>query len=603
MDIPSRDIVEGLGDLWQGEILCDITLQTEGERIVAHRAVLAASSPYFRAMFDGNFKEAKDDVVTLDKLGIPFEGLSVVIKSLYTLKLDITKENCDLVTMAAILLQFTKIQPLCEEFIQNNLDYKNCVQILQFCETFSLGNLKEKVDTFILRNFTFVSQENSEFAEINKDCLLEYMLDDDMCVNEADLYRAVMTWIKFNPTRIDYLTELLGHIRFYHIPLDIIKDEIAKEPLLENSGKCSRWLKEAIYYHLHPYKQPFLQTISPRGELSMLMHNTTDQNIPFSMRTFFLDDFYPEDSHKVANVNPNPLPGLDWRSEVIPFSVENFVFLLYSAETDAKWCHARYDPVSDTWLDLAPPPFEEGYPKRFMSAKLSKSLFICGGSLYNTGEENKKGSSSCLVYSIEQNIWEQTSNLPDPLCNGLSCVHNECIYITSFLIEKTDVQKWEDPQLLMYDSNKRLWQEKAPPPHCHIDGFFETVNDKLFIGGGCNNINGDIGEYHMNAEVYDTKTNQWTDLLTHFPNLDIELLCKIEHVRSVVVDKVIYCFGNIDVDPENDHEDDDNFVKFENLNWIFDTDTGEVSHNFFWEISVMDEMDLVTVPINRFKPQ
>ena len=107
----------------------------------------------------------------------------------------------------------------------------------------------------------------------------------------------------------------------------------------------------------------------------------------------------------------------------------------------------------------------------------------------------------------------------------------------------------------------------------------------------------------MNAEVYDTQTNQWTDLLTHFPNLDIELLCKIENVRSVVVDKVIYCFGNIDVDPQNDHEDGDGFVKKPPLNLEFDTDMGDVSHNFFWEISVMDEMDLVTVPVHRFKSQ
>ncbi len=71
MEVPACDLLGGLSDLWKEGILCDITLQTEGRNLMAHRAVLAAASLYFRAMLGGNFKEAKDEVITLDKLGIP----------------------------------------------------------------------------------------------------------------------------------------------------------------------------------------------------------------------------------------------------------------------------------------------------------------------------------------------------------------------------------------------------------------------------------------------------------------------------------------------------------------------------------------------------
>ena len=187
MDVSASDLAEGLADLWQDDILCDITLQTEGTNVRAHRAILAASSQYFRAMFGGNFKEAKEDVISLDKLGIPSEGLSVITNSLYSLKLDINKKNFDLVTMTAILLQFTKIMPLCEEFIQNNLDTRNCIQILQFCETFGLDSLKNKVDLFLLKNFISVSEENSDFGGIDKDCLLEYISDDRLCTDGNEI--------------------------------------------------------------------------------------------------------------------------------------------------------------------------------------------------------------------------------------------------------------------------------------------------------------------------------------------------------------------------------------------------------------------------------
>ncbi len=45
------DILAGLSSLQKGNVLCDVELQAEGQNVSAHRAVLAAASPYFNGMF------------------------------------------------------------------------------------------------------------------------------------------------------------------------------------------------------------------------------------------------------------------------------------------------------------------------------------------------------------------------------------------------------------------------------------------------------------------------------------------------------------------------------------------------------------------------
>lgn len=49
----SKDLVNGLKFLRQDEDLCDVVLKVGNISISAHKVVLAASSPYFKAMFAG----------------------------------------------------------------------------------------------------------------------------------------------------------------------------------------------------------------------------------------------------------------------------------------------------------------------------------------------------------------------------------------------------------------------------------------------------------------------------------------------------------------------------------------------------------------------
>lgn len=57
-------VLSRLHDLREREELCDITIIVEGKAIKAHRAVLAASSQYFNAMFTAKMSERNQATVS-----------------------------------------------------------------------------------------------------------------------------------------------------------------------------------------------------------------------------------------------------------------------------------------------------------------------------------------------------------------------------------------------------------------------------------------------------------------------------------------------------------------------------------------------------------
>lgn len=80
-EFPSS-LLKSLSSLWQEECFCDVRLAVGQREFPAHRLVLAAASPYFRAMFMSGLTEGKRENITLHDLSpATFEQL---IKFIYS---------------------------------------------------------------------------------------------------------------------------------------------------------------------------------------------------------------------------------------------------------------------------------------------------------------------------------------------------------------------------------------------------------------------------------------------------------------------------------------------------------------------------------------
>lgn len=64
-----------------------------GVKIPAHKVILSSGSPVFLTMFNGNFKEKDQEIVSIKE--IDSDILENIIKYIYTLNLDITEQNIE----------------------------------------------------------------------------------------------------------------------------------------------------------------------------------------------------------------------------------------------------------------------------------------------------------------------------------------------------------------------------------------------------------------------------------------------------------------------------------------------------------------------------
>ncbi|CAI9559344.1 unnamed protein product, partial [Staurois parvus] len=142
----STALLQGLSALRDQGQLLDVILTINNDVIQVHKVVLAACSDYFRAMFTGGMREARQDVIEIK--GVSSRGLRHIIDFAYTAEVTLDLDCIHDVLGAAVFLQMVPVVELCEEFLKSEMSVETCLNIGQMATTFSLASLKESVDSF-----------------------------------------------------------------------------------------------------------------------------------------------------------------------------------------------------------------------------------------------------------------------------------------------------------------------------------------------------------------------------------------------------------------------------------------------------------------------
>uniref|UniRef100_A0A9J7XHY5 Kelch-like protein 20 n=1 Tax=Cyprinus carpio carpio TaxID=630221 RepID=A0A9J7XHY5_CYPCA len=122
-----RQTLEVINMLRKHRELCDVVLVVGAKKIYAHRVILSACSPYFRAMFTGELAESRQTEVVIRD--IDERAMELLIDFAYTSQVTVEEGNVQTLLPAACLLQLAEIQEACCEFLKRQLDPSNCLGI------------------------------------------------------------------------------------------------------------------------------------------------------------------------------------------------------------------------------------------------------------------------------------------------------------------------------------------------------------------------------------------------------------------------------------------------------------------------------------------
>ncbi|XP_053435359.1 speckle-type POZ protein-like [Nycticebus coucang] len=145
--VPECRLADEIGGLWENSWFTDCCLCVAGQEFQAHKAILAARSPVFSAMFEHEMKENKKNRVEINDMEP--DVFKEMMCFIYTGKApNLGKMAVDLLA-AADKYALERLKVMCECALSNNLSVQNAAEILILADLHNADRLKTQAVNFI----------------------------------------------------------------------------------------------------------------------------------------------------------------------------------------------------------------------------------------------------------------------------------------------------------------------------------------------------------------------------------------------------------------------------------------------------------------------
>ena len=258
----------------QAGTLCDVILAVDGRRLQAHRTVLAAASPYLRALLTGGLEaDAAQEEVTINDLDV--DAFVAVFDFMYSGKLILPTGRSALRNLlhAGSMLQLNTVVEACCSYLAARLDEDNVGDIALMARHFACVALSAEVETFVCRQFDKVSAGDG-FFQLPLDLLCKVLARPDVCTSngEQTVICAVLRWVKHDlTTRKSALDQLLPVIRFSQLKGDSWA-QVQAEQLLMRHALTPSIFADCMRFTTSEDKSAFasIAAFQPRGLTHLL---------------------------------------------------------------------------------------------------------------------------------------------------------------------------------------------------------------------------------------------------------------------------------------------------------------------------------------------
>jgi len=491
-DTFSKRVLSRINTLRHHRKLCDVTLRVcdsdgQATEIRTHRAVLAACSAYFLAMFTHEVKESQQDVVDIQ--GVKPDIMTGLVDFTYTGEIDINVNNVQEILAATSLLQLNEVQDLCCDFLREQLDASNCLGIRCFAEANGCPQLSSVIDKFARKNFVDVVQ-GTEFCDHSWEKIVLLIKSDELNVKEEEeVFEAVMKWVEYDiDERLQHLPKLLSHVRLPLLSIPYLMNSVDVNQHIKESVECRDLLDEAKRYHLLPTQRDDLnERMVPRystiGSLYAVGGKESSESITRSVECFTMLDCKWEQSREMVQRRQQLGAGV----------LEGKIYAVGGSDGSVRLNSVEcYDPAHNSWSFVAP----------MNTCRSGVGVGVMGGAMYAAGGYDGR---SCLKaverFDLDKNIWCAVSQMNTRRSFPGVAILNGKLYVfggndgSSFL----NVAEVYDPHINRWSLLTSLTKPRAGIGVAALD-------QRIFVAGG------NDGTSRLDSvEFYDPRTDKWAN--------------------------------------------------------------------------------------------
>lgn len=341
---------DGLCDLLENEKFVDCVLKIKDKEFPCHRLVLAASSPFFKAMFLSELEESKKREIVLKDVEPGVMGM--ILRYLYTSDINLTEQNVQDIFMVANMYQIPSIFSVCVSYLQEKMVLGNCLAIFRLGLLLDCPRLALAAREFICERYPIVVRDQ-DFLQLGPSELGILITSDALNVEcEEQVFESLMEWVKHDETnRLKHVPELLQCIRFRLIPLDYFKEKVERHQYIRFNQEIKKELE--LVKDAHKGKLPKPRKL--QGDEAKGVEGSEEED----------EGYLPG----ILNNNPR-------------FGMFEMDLILMISDTGT----VAYDPIGNECFVVSE---STDVPKNHSSLVTDQNqVFVVGGMLYN--EENKE---------------------------------------------------------------------------------------------------------------------------------------------------------------------------------------------------------------------
>nr|XP_006120281.1 kelch repeat and BTB domain-containing protein 12 isoform X1 [Pelodiscus sinensis] len=516
----SLTLLDQLNSMKELTQMIDVVIVAEGEKFPCHKLILAAFSPYFKAMFTCGLLECTQREVVL--YDISAESVSIILKYMYSADLHLTNSNVQSVAVAAFFMQMEDVFSMCQKYMMDHMDASNCVGIYYFAKHIGAEDLSDQARQYLYQQFAEVSL-HEEILEIEAQQLLSLIRSDDLNVSrEESILDLVLRWVNHSrKSRVEHLIELLKQVRLELVSPSFLVEARKRNTVLLSNSECHDMIDGALEM-IKKSNHPFLSLRYGMETTNLLLcvgnnslgirsrHGSyADASFcyaPATQKTYFISS--PKYGEGLGSV----CTGVVTENNDIIVAGEASAAKMSRQKTKNIEIYRYHNRGNRFWQSLCTAQFRELYAL----GTVHNDLYLIGGQIKL---KNQYLVTNCVEkYSMERDSWRSVAPLPVQLaCHAVVTVNNK-LYVMGGWTPQMDLPDDEldrlSNRMLQYDPGQDKWTECAPMKYSKYRFSTAVVNSEIYVLGGIGCLGRDRGQARKcldAVEIYNPDGDFWRD--------------------------------------------------------------------------------------------